>query len=105
MLTAAALTLAGIPAALSGATRLFGPGGEGRSWFDLVDYVSCNWLLPLSGLGIAWFVAWRIGAQAREQAFRSGSRFGRLYWGWVWLLRYLVPPAVVVVFLEASGLA
>jgi NSS family neurotransmitter:Na+ symporter len=114
LFTAGALALAGIPAALSGGTRLFGAkmqaataglfGGEGKNWFDLVDYVSSNWLLPLSGLGIALFFAWRVGAQAREQAFRSGSRFGRLYWGWVWLLRYLVPPAIVVVFLQASGL-
>jgi NSS family neurotransmitter:Na+ symporter len=115
LLTAGALALAGIPAALSGGTRLFGTsmqsatadlfGGEGKNWFDFVDYVSSNWLLPLSGLGIALFFAWRVGAEARERAFRSGSRFGRMYWSWVWLLRYLVPPAVVIVFLQASGLA
>ncbi len=114
LLTAGALALAGIPAALSGGTSLFGAqmqaataglfGGEGKNWFDFVDYVSSNLLLPLSGLGIALFFAWRVGAQAREQAFRSGSRFGRLYWTWVWLLRFLVPPAVVIVFLRASGL-
>lgn len=105
--TAGALALAGIPAALSGGTQLFGAqfqAATGRNWFDLVDYAASNWLLPLSGLGIALFVAWRVGADAREQAFRSGSRFGKLYWGWVWLLRYLVPPAVIVVFLQASGL-
>ena len=79
-------------------------GGDGKNWFDLVDYVSSNWLLPVSGLGIALFLAWRVGAQAREEAFRSGTRFGKLYWSWVWLLRYLVPPAVVAVFLEATGL-
>jgi hypothetical protein len=66
----------------------------GKNWFDLVDYGSSNWLLPISGLGIALFLAWHVGAQAREEAFRSGSRFGRLYWSWVWLLRYLVPPAM-----------
>lgn len=104
---AGALALAGIPAALSGGTQLFGASiqnATGRNWFDLVDYVSSNWLLPLSGLGIALFLAWRVGCQAREQAFRSGTRFGKLYWSWVWLLRYLVPPAVVAVFLQASGL-
>jgi NSS family neurotransmitter:Na+ symporter len=112
--SAGALALAGTPAALSGGTRLFGSavqaataglfGGDGKNWFDLVDYVSSNWLLPVSGLGIALFLAWRVGAQAREEAFRSGTRFGKLYWSWVWLLRYLVPPAVVAVFLEATGL-
>jgi NSS family neurotransmitter:Na+ symporter len=114
LLTAGALALAGIPAALSGGTKMFGSnlqaatadwfGGAGKNWFDLVDYVSSNWLLPLSGLGIALFLAWRVGEQARVHAFRSGTRFGRLYWSWVWLLRYLVPPAVVAVFLQATGL-
>ncbi|HET9446446.1 MAG TPA: sodium-dependent transporter [Steroidobacteraceae bacterium] len=111
--SAGALALAGIPAALSGGTRMFGIAvqsataglfnGSGKNWFDFVDYVSSNWLLPLSGLGIAAFFAWRVGAQAREAAFRSGTRFGKLYWSWVWLLRYLVPPAVVAVFLKATG--
>lgn len=109
----AAIVVAGLPAALSGGHWLFGDavrsatapvfGGEGRNWFDAVDYVSSNWLLPASGLGIAAFMAWRVSGEARERAFRAGSRFGRLYWSWVWLLRYLVPPAIVAVFLEAIG--
>lgn len=108
---AGALALAGAPAALSGGTRLFGGtmqsatagmfGGAGKNWFDLVDYISSNWLLPLSGLGISLFLAWRVGAAAREQAFLAGTRWGKLYWAWMWLLRYLVPPAVVIVFLRA----
>jgi NSS family neurotransmitter:Na+ symporter len=113
LLSGAAVALAGIPAALSGATHWFGRdfrfataalfGGEGKNWFDFVDYVSSNWLLPASGLGVALFFAWRVGAQAREQAFKAGTRFGRLYWTWVRLLRFLVPPAIVAVFLHAIG--
>lgn len=112
--TAGALAVAGTPAALSGGSLVFGSsmqsatsrlfGGDGKNWFDLVDYVSSNWLLPLSGLGIALFMAWRVGARAREEAFRSGTKFGKLYWSWVWLLRYLVPPAIIAVFLQATGL-
>jgi neurotransmitter:Na+ symporter, NSS family len=112
-IAALALFAAGAPAALSGGTRLFGDnfqaltagvfGGEGRNWFDFVDYVASNWLLPLSGLAIAAFLAWRVGGDAREQAFKSGTRFGRLYWTWVALLRYFVPPAVGAVFLHAVG--
>jgi NSS family neurotransmitter:Na+ symporter len=112
-LAAIAVLVAGTPAALSGATWLFGgataaataaiTGGAGRNWFDSVDHFSSNWLLPASGLGIAAFMAWRVSGPARERAFRSGSRFGRLYWAWVWLLRYLVPPAIVAVFLNATG--
>lgn len=107
----AALFVAGIPAALAGGTPLFGARfesltshlfGAGRNWFDFVDYVASNWLLPMSGLGIALFFAWSIGGQAREQAFKSGTQFGRLYWSWVWLLRYVAPPAVLAVFVHAT---
>jgi neurotransmitter:Na+ symporter, NSS family len=107
--------LLGIPSALSGGTALFGSDfenftsaifgeGHGKNWFDLLDYLASNWMLPLGGLGIALFVAWRMGDHAREQAFKDGSRFARLYWGWVWLLRYVVPVGVTAVFLHAVGL-
>lgn len=111
----AAIFILGIPSALSGGTALFGSdfatvtetlfgAGHGKNWFDFVDYLASNWMLPLGGLGIAVFVAWRMGEQAREQAFRAGSRLARLYWGWVWLLRYIVPAGVLAVFLHALGI-
>ncbi|MGH8194877.1 MAG: sodium-dependent transporter [Woeseiaceae bacterium] len=112
-LSGCALFLAGIPSSLSGGTYLFGSWfegvtstafGTGRNWFDFVDYIASNWLLPMSGLGIAVFFAWRVGGPARELAFRSGTGFGRLYWGWVGVLRYLAPPAVIAVFLHAAGM-
>lgn len=107
-----AIFLLGIPSALSGGTTLFGADfqaltatlfgeGHGKNWFDLFDYLASNWMLPLGGFGIAIFVAWRMGDAARHQAFTAGSRFARLYWGWVWLLRYIVPIGVIGVFLHA----
>jgi NSS family neurotransmitter:Na+ symporter len=98
--------------ALSGGTSLFGARiesltsaafGTGRNWFDFIDYVASNWLLPVSGLGIALFFAWSVGGEEREQAFKSGTRFARLNWTWVWLLRFVAPPAVIAVFMHAVG--
>lgn len=110
-----AIATLGIPSALSGGTPLFGEqfalatetvfGSEqGKNWFDLLDYIATNWLLPLGGLGIAVFCAWRVGGEARERGFRAGTRFGQLYWGWVFLLRYIVPIGVGAVFLHAIGI-
>ena len=108
------IAVLGIPSALSGGTALFGGRfqeltanvfgeGSGKNWFDTVDYLASNWMLPLGGLAIAAFVAWRVGGAAREQGFRAGTRFGALYWGWVQLLRYIVPIGVIAVFLHAIG--
>ena len=105
--TGGGIILLGLPSAMSGGTRLFGEGMSeliGRNWFELFDYLASNWMLPLGGLGIAVFMAWRVGHQAREQAFKAGTTWGRLYFGWIYLLRYLVPIAVLAIFLHAIGL-
>lgn len=115
MFTGGVILLIGIPSALSASSALFGDGisaflgrifGEAgeMNWFDALYYLAFNLMLPLGGLGIALFVAWRVGDEARRQAFMAGTRLGKLYWGWVQLLRYIVPIAVLVVFLNAVNL-
>ncbi|MXZ36458.1 MAG: sodium-dependent transporter, partial [Acidobacteria bacterium] len=106
---AAGLTFAilGMPAALSGGTRLFGSGMEalvGKNWFDSLDYLVTNWMLPLGGLGIALFTAWRMDRRLRQEEFLSGSRLRPFYQGWVFLLKFPVPVAILLVFLHAVGL-
>ena len=76
---------------------------KGKNWFDFFDYLASNWMLPLGGLFIALFVAWRIDPETRAHAYKSGSRWHFLYVGWLQLLRYLVPVAVLVVFLHLIG--
>jgi NSS family neurotransmitter:Na+ symporter len=115
LVTGGCITLIGVPSAMSGGSALFGEGvasflerifGEaGRlDWFGALVFLTFNLMLPLGGLGIALFVAWRVGDTAREEGFKAGSTLGRLYWGWVQLLRYVVPIAVVAVLLHAVGL-
>ncbi len=112
VLTGILIVVLGVPSALSGNSRIFGEGmknvtepllGTGMNWLTLFDKLSANWMLPLGGLGIAMFVAWRVGGEAREAGFKAGSRWGKLYWAWVQLLRYLVPIGVLAVFLHAVG--
>lgn len=103
----------GVPSAIAGGDNPFGTGlrqatagipGGGVNWFDAVDRIASNGLLPVSALGIAIFVAWRIDHLARSEAFGSGGPLARLQRGWLALLRYVVPPAIVLVFLNALGL-
>lgn len=109
LLTGGALLVLGIPSALSGGDGLFGAqmaAATGRTWFDWFDYLSSNWALPLSGLGIALFVAWRLDPQVRDDEFASASKLGRVAWfraGWVWLLRTVVPLGIAGVIAHALG--
>ena len=74
--TGGGILVLGLPSAFSGGTGYFGDGLKsltewwdgGKSWFDLAFNVSYNWMLPLGGLGIAMFAAWRVGSVAREPA-------------------------------------
>ncbi len=73
------------------------------TWFDAVDYLVSNWCLPLGGLGIALFTAWRVDEALRSREFRSGSALARFYGTWLWTLKYPVPACILLVFLHAVG--
>jgi NSS family neurotransmitter:Na+ symporter len=69
----------------------------GKTLYDLVDYLTANIMMPLGGLLIALFVGWRMkrAAVAEESALGEGLLFA----GWRFLIRYLVPLAILVIFL------
>ncbi len=95
-----------IPSALSGSTALFGErmaAAVGSNWFDLVANLASNWSLPLGGMGMALYVAWKMPAELRRAEFTSGSRWAGFYAGWLVVLRYVVPLAIALVFLRAVG--
>ncbi len=73
------------------------------AWFDSADYIVSNWCLPLAGLGIAVFTAWRVDGALRRREFEAGSRFARFYGAWLWALKYPIPVCIMVVFLNAVG--
>ena len=106
LLSGGLIALAGIPSALSGGTEFFGSHMEaliGKNWFDLCDYLSTNWMLPLGGLGIAIYTGWRMDERIRHEHFLAGSKLQFFYRTWLLLLKFLVPVAVVMVFLHAVG--
>ncbi len=105
-----AIFLLGIPSALSGGSDFFGTRMTellGKNWFELFDYLASNWFLPLGGLGISLFVGWFLEASLSRTEFRRGSNIGKVkgvYQIWVFLLRYLVPFAIVAMMLHALEL-
>ncbi|MCU7809599.1 MAG: sodium-dependent transporter, partial [Candidatus Thiodiazotropha sp. (ex Semelilucina semeliformis)] len=73
----------------------------GRTFFDLLDYLAANIMLPLGGLLIAIFSGWVMKTMSSQDEFamRSGA-----YQVWWTLIRYISPLAVVAVFLHAIGI-
>ena len=79
------------------------PPSVSGDWFGKVDYFVSNIALPLGGLGVAVFVAWRMNAALRRGEFESGSRLAKFYGTWLWFLKYPAPVCIVLVFLRVVG--
>jgi NSS family neurotransmitter:Na+ symporter len=101
LIMGSAIFLFGVPSALAGSKKVFSswPALFGKDFFDTMDYLGTNWLLPLGGLFIALFVGWVMPESARASEFSAGSRFGWLYPTWKWVLRLVVPTAILVLWL------
>ncbi|MDH5514943.1 MAG: sodium-dependent transporter [Gammaproteobacteria bacterium] len=69
--------------------------------FDLLDYLTANIMLPLGGLLIAIFAVWKMSRASTVDELNMGDRF--FYPLWRFLVRYITPIAVIIVFLNAIG--
>jgi NSS family neurotransmitter:Na+ symporter len=100
-----AITVVGIPSALSGSTDLFGDDWAsvffGKTFFDCFDWLSSAVLLPLGGFLIAVYTGWVMPEDFRRREFMRGSRFGAYYGLWRFMIRWVSPAAVFVVFLAS----
>ena len=67
--------------------------------FDLLDYLTANIMLPLGGLLIAIFAARKMSRASSADELGMGDRF--CYPLWRFLVRYVTPIAVIIVFLKA----
>lgn len=67
-----------------------------RTFFDSLDFITANIMLPLGGLFMAVFMAWVMSNQMRQQELSLSPRLMKWY---VADLRYLAIVAVLVVFI------
>lgn len=96
----------GIPSALAGSNGIFPSWTEmyGKNFFDTIDYVSNNWLLPLSGMLIAVFAGWYLDATMLQEEFSQGTAMKFLFRPWLFLVRFVAPVAVLLVMLQKGGI-
>lgn len=78
------------------AVSLFGLG-----IFDLLDTLTSKILMPLAGMLIALFVAW---VMRRNHSQEEINLSNHAFTMWRWILRYISPVAIFLVFLSALGL-
>ncbi len=96
----------GIPSALSGSGKLFGAWQEifGRNFFDTMDYLASNWMLPVGGLLTSIYVGWIADETKVRKAFGAEHHSPWLYIGFRLLVRFVTPVAVTLVLLNKVGL-
>ena len=76
----------------------FIPAFESKTFFDLLDYVTANLMMPLGGLMIAIFVGWFMNKQAVENQLDLSNDFA--FSLFMFVLRFITPAAVLVVFIN-----
>ena len=69
---------------------------EGKTIFDLLDFLTANILLPLGGLLVAVFAGWFMSRQALQNELSLSESGFKL---WYNTLRFVTPVAVLVVFI------
>ncbi|MEK4487622.1 sodium-dependent transporter [Psychrobacillus sp. FSL H8-0484] len=76
-----------------------------KTIFDLVDYAVSNIMMPLGALLISLFISLKISKEELFEEMKQGSKVGKLFFNvWYYLLRYLTPIAIIIVFLDVLGL-
>lgn len=77
----------------------------GMSLFDLLEKSSANIFLPLGGLFIVLFVGWKLSKQeVLNEITNQGSLRGRLGYLFLFIVRFVAPVAIALVFLNGLGL-
>lgn len=74
---------------------------DGKSFFDLVDYLTSNIMLPLGGILICVFAAWMMRESSSREELKIQYKFA--YSIWRFLARYVTPAGVVLIFLHVLG--
>lgn len=75
--------------------------GSDQGFFDIFDFVSTNYMLPVGGLLTCLFIAWVVKDKIRSEEFGSA---GPLYKGMVFILRFVSPIVLIIILLHGLQL-
>lgn len=77
----------------------------GKSLFSVFDFTTGQILLPVGGFLTCLFLGWRIPREVvREEFTNHGTLYRRLFGVYLFLVRYVCPVCIVMIFLHEFGL-
>lgn len=77
----------------------------GQSWFDIFDNLSANIVLPLGGLTTILFAGWVMKKNVLRDQFTENGAYGlKSYSLLKFLIKFVIPVAIAVMFLSLAGL-
>jgi neurotransmitter:Na+ symporter, NSS family len=95
--------IVGIPSALS-----YGVLSDvtifGKSIFDSADFLVSNILMPIGALLISIFVSYKMKKDVLKNELIQKSNTRYLFEVWYFLLRYVIPIVIIVVFLDVTNI-
>lgn len=74
----------------------------GLNFFEFVDVLTANYMLPVGGLLIAVFTAWKMNREYSYYEFNIESRV--VFRTWIYALGILCPFAIAIIFLNIIGM-
>jgi NSS family neurotransmitter:Na+ symporter len=66
-----------------------------RTFFDSVDFITANIMLPLGGLLTSIFVAWVLNSSQRQMEIDLNQDLMKWF---LWVLKWVSPVAIMIVF-------
>jgi NSS family neurotransmitter:Na+ symporter len=74
-----------------------------RHFYDALDFLVTNLMLPMGGFLVAIFCAWIMRDQDTSEELGMAES-SLLYMGWHWTMRVIAPILIIIVFLNALGI-
>ena len=72
----------------------------GKSFFDLMDFISSNLLLPIGGLFISLFVGWVVWGKAKEEIAAHNGIIPGWIAAWGLIVKFVAPVAIAFILLK-----
>ncbi|QDT31549.1 sodium-dependent transporter [Thalassoglobus polymorphus] len=77
-------------------------GDYGLNFFDTMDHLASNWMLPLGGLFIAIYAGWVMPRRLQEAEVEDMPAW--IFQVWLVLVRVVAPALVIIVLMQKVGI-